>query len=537
MDESQTARRNFSAPGTTSASPDGAPADVLVLGAGIGGLATALALGRRGHHITLFERDDTPPPDDAASAFAWDRTGAPQVRHSHAFLARLRNLLRDRWPDVLEALLAEGVTELRFTESLPEAMQDREPRDGDEDLVALACRRTTFEWVLRRIVTAESHVRLVDGVAVTGLEVERPEASDPPTVTGLRLDDGTVAPAPLVVVAGGRRSALPSWLADAGVELPEDEEDTGIVYLTRFFRLRPGADVPAAAGPVAVDLGYLKLGLFQGDDRTFSLTLAVRSDDAELRRRLQDPEAFLAAGATSPTVAPWLEPDRSAPTTDVYAMGGLVNRRRRFLDEAGRPRVLGLHAVGDAHTCTNPLYGRGSSLAVLQAALLADAVAAHPGDAEARAVAYEESCRREVLPWYRAAVVQDRQSREDAELAAAAEAARASGDEHGTSSAEDAGRAPAAGGGAAASDASDEVEPKAFLRSLMREGLLPAVRTDPVVFRAFLRGFNLLDPPQQIVSDADVTERILAVWQRRHELPPEAPAGVSRGELLALLDR
>ena len=53
-------------------------------------------------------------------------------------------------------------------------------------------------------------------------------------------------------------------------------------------------------------------------------------------------------------------------------MGGLLNRLRRFTDDDGRPLVLGFHAVGDAHTCTNPLYGRGCSLALVQALLLAE---------------------------------------------------------------------------------------------------------------------------------------------------------------------
>ena len=62
----------------------------------------------------MLERDATPLPADPDAAFAWDRRGAPQVRHSHAFLARLRNLLRDRHPDVLRQLLDAGATELRF---------------------------------------------------------------------------------------------------------------------------------------------------------------------------------------------------------------------------------------------------------------------------------------------------------------------------------------------------------------------------------------------------------------------------------------
>src|SRR4051794_28905962 len=106
-------------------------------------------------------------PSTADEAFsAWARRGAPQVRHSHAFLARLRNLLRDRAPDVLEQLLAAGATEIRFTDQLPETLTDHDPRPGDDDLVALACRRTTFEWVLRERVLAREGVSLLDGVEV-----------------------------------------------------------------------------------------------------------------------------------------------------------------------------------------------------------------------------------------------------------------------------------------------------------------------------------------------------------------------------------
>ena len=81
---------------------EGSSRDVTIVGGGIAGLALALDLGRKGHRVTVLERDDTPMPETADEAFDWDRRGAPQVRHSHALLARLRNLLRDNHPDVLE---------------------------------------------------------------------------------------------------------------------------------------------------------------------------------------------------------------------------------------------------------------------------------------------------------------------------------------------------------------------------------------------------------------------------------------------------
>ncbi len=58
---------------------------------------------------------------------------------------------------------------MRFADDLPVEITDREPRPGDEDLVALACRRTTFEWVLRRTVLATDGVTLRHGAVVEGL--------------------------------------------------------------------------------------------------------------------------------------------------------------------------------------------------------------------------------------------------------------------------------------------------------------------------------------------------------------------------------
>lgn len=476
-------------------------ARVVVIGAGVAGLGVALCAGRDGHDVVLVERDDTPLPADPRGAFEWDRRGAPQVRHSHAFLARLRNLLRDRHPDVLEALFAAGATPMDFIAMLPEGM-DRTALPGDDDLVALACRRTTYEWVLRRIVTDGDTplAELRHGRAVAALRVAEGTGGPggPPTVTGVELDDGTTLDADLVVDASGRRSPLPRLLEALGVTLREQVEDTGIVYCSRFFELLDGASYPEQVGPIGGDLDYLKFGVFRGDDRTFSVTLAVRSDDQELRRSLLDPDRFLAVAAQIPATATHVEADRSRPVTGVHVMASLLNRRRWFLDDDGTPLVRGLHAVGDAHTCTNPLYGRGCSLAMVQAQLLADALSAHGGDHDARAQAYESASRAEVTPWYRAAVAQDRMARE-------------------------------------AASATSPDDPAELARQLVRDGLLPALRVDPVVLRAFLRMLNMLAPPNSLMGDPDLVGRVMSVYAARDERPPEPPMGPPRERVLALL--
>jgi 2-polyprenyl-6-methoxyphenol hydroxylase-like FAD-dependent oxidoreductase len=478
------------------------PQHIAVVGAGVAGLGTALTLSRAGHRVTVIERDATPLPESPEAAFYWDRRGAPQVRHSHALLARLRNLLRDRYPDVLERLLAAGATEIRFCDDPPPDMVDRAPRPGDDDLVAIACRRTTFEWTLRKIVMELHDVTLLHGTAVEALTAHRD--GDRAHIDGVVTDGGRTIDADIVVAALGRRSAVPRWLQALDVDVASEEEDTGIVYLSRFYELHADAAPPETNGPIGGDLGYLKYGVFLGDNRTYSVTLAVQSDDDELRKMLLDPDTFDMAARTLPATAAWADAGRAHAITPVEVMGGLLNRRVHYVDDDGDPIVLGLHAVGDAHTCTNPLYGRGCSLAMVQADLLAAALRGHGADASARARAYETACADEVLPWYRASVHQDRMNRERAEREARGEATSTD-------------------------------DPAAFAHEVMRDGLMPAVRTDPEVFRAFIRTFNLLSAPDAMLTDADVFGRVLAAFQDRDNRPPEPVLGPPRREMLEAL--
>ena len=485
---------------------DQTPLHVIVVGGGVSGLGTALALARRGHEVTVIERDHTPMPTSADEAFAWDRRGAPQVRHSHAFLARLRNMLLNEYPDVYRTLLDEGASEMRFGDDLPPEMVGFERQPDDDELVMLACRRTTFEWVVRRAAIAEGGVTFRTGVGVAGVLAE-PTADGATLVTGVRLVDGAELSADLVIAANGRRSAAPDWITAAGGHrVPEEVEDTGIVYFSRFYRLRDGQQYPPRGGPIGGDLGYVKYGVFVGDNNTFSVTLATSTEDHELRKVLVDPVVFDSAARQLVATSAWLD-GRAEPITDnVFVMAGLLNRWRDFVLD-GEPSALGLLPVGDAILCTNLLYGRGCTAAFWGAHLIADAISSHSGDLRAIALAYDAALREQIYPWYRSGVEQDGEARR-------------------VSTAMLAGEDPDG----------DADDPRTFMRGVFRDGLLPAMRSDPVVLRAFFRSFNLLTSPDAMVKDPDVGARVFAVWQDRENRPPEPRLGPKRrGDFLELL--
>ena len=463
---------------------------VVVVGGGVGGLASALAFARAGHPVTILDRDVLPQSGDADEAFAAERRGAPQVHQTHGFLARIVVELRNHFPDVLDALHAVGGM------TMPARANLGEPRPGDEDFAVLIIRRTTFEWVLRNAVLAEPGVEMRTGVGVKGLRASNHASLEIPLVDGVVLEDGSVLDADIVVAATGRRGPVPQWLEAIGVRVEEQIVESGLMYLSRWYNLDKPISVDEDA-KLGGDLGFVKFLGVPGDGNTVSVTLAIRSDDSELRSVLSTVDGFEGAVRALPGPDYFFKNGPLDPIGDVRPMGGLLNRLRTFVDASGEPLVAGFHAVGDSHTCTNPLYGRGCSLALVQGIRLAQAAAEHPGDPVARARAYEAISKREVEPWFHVSVEMD----------------KAGADPNG---------AGAFGGGGP-----DEGKGLA--------AVFAAAATDPIIGRAITRYMNLLSTPEELASDPEFLVRVAQVMADPDSIDIPPRVGPSRRELLDVL--
>ncbi len=471
---------------------------ILVVGGGPGGFGAAVPLAAAGHDVTVLDRDPAPPPTDEEAWTSWERRSVPQLRQPHFFLARFCREVSAVAPGLRAALEDAEPTLLRFVDRLPPSACDRAPMAGDDELIGLGFRRPTFERTLCDWVTRHTTIDVRWSASVKGLVAEK--GSDVPRVRGVEFEDGTTLDADLVVAATGRHGAARRWLEEIGAgPVEESEADAGLAYFSRYYRLAEGATAPEQFGPLNAESGSIFVFTFPADHNTFTLAATPLADDAELRR-LKDNDAFTRVMEMIPRTAAWLSDGKAEPISDVAPLARIQDRRRRLVVN-GRPAATGIVLTADAAFCTNPVLGRGTSMAWMAGRYLTDAIAAHP-DVENAALAFDEVCESHLRPWYEDSLAVDR-----------ARFARMDALKRGD-----------------APPVTDRSDPAAMIGTAVQY----AMAHDGVVFRAAVRRFNLLDPLDAIASNADVVERAISWWERRAELPAPDPVA-SRADLLAAL--
>jgi 2-polyprenyl-6-methoxyphenol hydroxylase-like FAD-dependent oxidoreductase len=379
---------------------------MVVVGAGVVALGTAMLLAGDGHQVTVLERDPDGPPDDPAEAWEhWQRPGLNQFRMAHAFLGGFRTVADAELPAVAQAAQDAGGLRLNFVRDVLPAQMTGGWQEGDERYGWLTGRRVLMESVFAAAAEAAPGVRVRRGTAVAGLVTGASALPGVPHVTGVRTKAGESIAADLVVDMSGRRSALPDWLQDIGARRPGEElEDSGLVYFQRHFRSADGS-LPPLLGPPQIHWGTVSSLTLPADNGTWAVVLATGSKDTALRP-LREADRWEAVVRGLPLVAHWLD---GTPIDDgVGVLARLEDRSRSFVVD-GRPVATGVVAVADSWACSNPTNGRGASIGMLHALTLRDQLrAVGLDDPAAFAEAFHTATAETVEPWYRATLTSDR---------------------------------------------------------------------------------------------------------------------------------
>lgn len=344
----------------------------VVAGGGPVGVYAAIGLARRGHRVTVVDRD--PGPVGAE----WRRAGVMQFEHAHGWRPQVVEALRAEMPEVLEALLDAGAR----LETLP----------GMAGIEALACRRPVLERVLRRCAAEQP------GLCWRTGHVDRIDVSDG-RATGVTVD-GEPLIGDLVVVATGRNSHLGDDLRG-----PVEGGPCGFSYVTRVYRARSGTPAYDGFPSFQTGPGYVSV-VIGGDADTHSVVIAYPSHDATLNA-LRSRGGFETAVHLVPNLTRWTDPDAFEPTTEVLAGGHLTNTYRLQGPALGLPPATGLFFVGDTVMTTNPAAGRNLALLIPHVRHLLGCLDDEQ-DLDDVSLALDAWGEQHLRPWYRDHVRWDR---------------------------------------------------------------------------------------------------------------------------------
>ncbi|WP_067539229.1 FAD-dependent oxidoreductase [Nocardia crassostreae] len=426
---------------------------IVLAGAGIAGLSSALLLARSGFQVDLIERDDG-PPETFEGVDSWARPGAPQNRHPHVFFGLFRSLLQKWLPDVYEELLEIGAGDINV-----ERPEIHRGAAGDSDLCMIAARRIAVEWVLHRAIGKEPNISLRSGATVREVIVEDR------AVVGVVVD-GELLPTSILVDACGRGSRLARTFTEV-----RDETSCDVIYHSRFYRLAPGVEQPTLHEGSVSKVGGHGFGgsLFCHENGFFSITLGRLPEDEALKP-LRENDGFEKAIAIIPRLEEWLRNRLPEPHSRVTPIAGLRNTIR----DLGPDAPSGYFPIGDALCTTDPSFGRGSPIALAQAVELAVELSGAMVSLREQSIRATGGALDIVRPWFDDAV------RMDARRTAYWRAIRTN---------------------------SVTSPPALDVNSISALALLEAGKADPELWRIAQRSLNMFDGPTA-VNTAEVAVRL-----------------------------
>jgi 2-polyprenyl-6-methoxyphenol hydroxylase-like FAD-dependent oxidoreductase len=466
-------------------------AKVVVQGAGVVGLCTAMLLAKDGHDVVVVERDAATEGLTAENAWdSWQRRGVNQFRLPHFFLPRFHQVVSRELPDVLTSITDVGALRSNLVLGIPEGFRGP-TRPDDSDFDFSTGRRPVMEFAVASAAERAERVDVRRGSAVSALLTGTEAISDVPHVTGVRTESGEEISADLVVDCTGRRSPLPSLLEDVGARPPHEElDDSGFMYYARHFRSTDGS-VPAGIGPALMPLGSITTLTLAADNGTWGVVVVAAAKDRAMLG-LRDPDRWSTFVKSLPLIAHWLD---GTPIDDgVITMTKLEDRLRDY-SPGGSPVATGVVAVGDSWSCSNPTVGRGVSIGTLHALALRDAIRDVGVEPAALNQRFHARTEADVRPWFEWTRRTDRHRLGEMDAAAR-------GDRY---------------------DSGDDAWE-------LEQSLAAATMKDPDLLRANLRANMVLQPLEEALGGG-LAERALELGAGWRDEPIPAP---SRDELVAI---
>jgi 2-octaprenyl-6-methoxyphenol hydroxylase len=334
------------------------PVEIAVVGAGITGMAMALALARDGREVTLVSAGPLPRP----------ATGRPRDGRTAALMQPAVELLTRQGVFDPVALGAEPLYRLRIVNAAAAGQPALTFDAAELGLEAFGWNipNATLAAGLAAAVGRQPGLSVLEGAPLAGVVETRDRVV-------LRVGAERLA-ARLVIGADGRDSAVRDTAA-----IPVTDRDRGqTAIVCRFAHARPHRNISTELHRKGGPFTMVPL-----PGRNSSLVW-VDTDARSTERLAMDDAAFRAAMAEHAT--PWLGAIGAISIRHAYPI------RARLAKALTAPRRA---LIGEAAHVMSPLGAQGLNLSLRDVATLADLLAKHTGDPGADALLAAYAAARE----------------------------------------------------------------------------------------------------------------------------------------------
>jgi 2-polyprenyl-6-methoxyphenol hydroxylase-like FAD-dependent oxidoreductase len=340
----------------------------IVIGAGIGGLAAAAAVGGHFERVTVLERDVLPLDISP-------RPGTPQDNHIHVLLIGGRRALGELFPGFADDLARAGAVPIRLNLDFREELPGFDPYYPQRDLglVFYAMSRPLLELVARR------NLRKLSNIAVReecrALQIV---AGKDGSATGVRLATNDrseeTLPADLIIDASRRGALSLSFLETTGRPQPQ-QSDIGIdlTYATATFAVPDTRNWKAVVTipemPASSSTGYLVS--IEGNRWIAGI------GERHIEMPSADPDEFMSRMQQLRTSTIYDAIKGAQRLDGIHRFSVPENSWQHYERLEDFPR--GLLPIGDAICRFNPVYGQGMTIAAQEACILRDMLSKRAG--------------------------------------------------------------------------------------------------------------------------------------------------------------